>query len=122
MFRRPATSPLEPRSFAELSLSADHIDRWKMYPWVPPSLRLGTPLADDAICRHRFVNAPIARCLGLLKRPAMIYLLTAVFLIFISNAAALLIVAGVDITKYVDIMAVCRTLDETAGQCTPTAV
>ena len=52
----------------------------------------------------------------------MIYLIAAISLIFVSNAAALLIIAGVDITQYVDIAAVCRMLEETVEQCTAAAV
>jgi hypothetical protein len=52
----------------------------------------------------------------------MIYLVTAILLIFISNAAALLIIAGVDIMRYVDIVAICRMLEESVDQCTAAAV
>jgi hypothetical protein len=52
----------------------------------------------------------------------MIYLVTAILLIFVSHAAALLIIKSVDITRYVDIMDICRVLDETTEQCTSSAI
>ena len=52
----------------------------------------------------------------------MIYLIVAIILIFVSNAAALLIIASVNVSRYVDIMLVCRVLDETTKQCTAKAL
>jgi hypothetical protein len=52
----------------------------------------------------------------------MVYLASAVALIFLSNAIAVFVIETVDVSSYVDIMVICRLLVETTEQCSQPAV
>src|SRR5437660_440971 len=52
----------------------------------------------------------------------MIYLASAIALIFVSNAIAMFVISSADISSYVDVMVVCRQLVETPEQCSAAAL
>ncbi|MDA9464511.1 hypothetical protein [Bradyrhizobium sp. CCBAU 53415] len=51
----------------------------------------------------------------------MIYLISAIGLIFMSNLIAMFVISSVDIVSYVDVMVICRQLAEAPDQCSSAA-